>query len=120
MEILFILLLAAVFVFATRTRQRHQSKAPPTQTPTKPKTSPKPFTAATAKPVKEIIRGRAYVVDGDTITIKKTQIRLFGVDAPEINHPYGKKAKWALVALCKGQTVRAEIIEKDAHERTVA
>lgn len=59
-------------------------------------------------------------MDGDTITIKKTQIRLFGVDAPELNHPHGKKAKWALVSLCKGQLIRAEITEKDDYGRTVA
>ena len=45
---------------------------------------------------------------------------MFGVDAPEINHPYGKKAKWALVSLCKGQIVQAETIEQDNHGRTVA
>jgi len=60
------------------------------------------------------------VTDGDTIVIRKTQIRLFGIDAPEIDHPFGKKAKWALVSLCKGQTVRAEVAEQDAHGRTVA
>ncbi len=64
--------------------------------------------------------GSAYVIDGDSIVIKGTQIRLFGVDAPEINHPYGKKAKWALVKLCKGMEIRAEMIAVDAHERTVA
>ncbi len=64
--------------------------------------------------------GPAYVIDGDSIVIKGTQIRLFGVDAPEINHPYGKKAKWALVRLCKGQEIRAKLIAVDAHERTVA
>ncbi len=67
-----------------------------------------------------IISGSAYVVDGDTLVIKKTQIRLFGVDAPEMNHPYGKKAKWALVSLCKGQKIRAEVTEQDTHGRTVA
>ncbi|MGB3554932.1 MAG: thermonuclease family protein, partial [Jannaschia sp.] len=36
------------------------------------------------------------------------------------NHPYGQKAKWALVALCKGQVVRAEVAEQDAYGRTVA
>jgi micrococcal nuclease len=66
------------------------------------------------------LEGAAYVVDGDTLVIKKVQIRLFGVDAPELNHPYGNKAKWVMVALCKGQTIRAEITEKDAHGRTVA
>jgi endonuclease YncB( thermonuclease family) len=60
------------------------------------------------------------VVDGDTLIIQKSQIRLFGVDAPEMNRPYGKKAKWALVSLCKGQTVRAEITDQDDHGRNVA
>ena len=78
------------------------------------------FKASTAKPVSEILTGTAYVVDGDTVTIRKTQIRLFGIDAPELNHPYGQKAKWALVALCKGKTIRAEITEQDPHGRTVA
>lgn len=67
-----------------------------------------------------MISGPARIVDGDTLVIKKTQIRLFGVDAPEMNHPYGKKAKWELVKLCKGQTVRAETTDQDAHGRTVA
>lgn len=81
-----------------------------------------PFDAASAtpKPDKTILTGPAYVVDGDTLVIKKTQIRLFGVDAPEIDHPYGKKAKWQLVRLCKGQSVRAEVTEQDDYGRTVA
>ena len=83
---------------------------------------PTPFDAASATPLpkKETLTGAAYITDGDTIKIKKTQIRLFGIDAPELNHPYGKKAKWALHALCKGHTVRAEITEKDEYGRTVA
>jgi len=60
------------------------------------------------------------VVDGDTIVVQKMQIRLFGVDAPELNHPFGQKAKWQLVSLCKDQVVRAEILEQDRHGRTVA
>ena len=67
-----------------------------------------------------VIEGPAFVVDGDSIVINKTQIRIFGVDAPELNHPYGKKAKWAMVALCKGQTIRAKAVETDDHGRTVA
>ncbi|KQB98539.1 nuclease [Loktanella sp. 1ANDIMAR09] len=42
------------------------------------------------------------------------------MDAPEFNHPYGKQAKWALVELCKGNRIRAEIFEEDVHGRTVA
>ena len=52
--------------------------------------------------------------------IARVQIRLFGIDAPEIDHPYGQKAKWALVRLCKGREVSAEIIEQDHYGRTVA
>jgi endonuclease YncB( thermonuclease family) len=83
---------------------------------------PAPFDATTAQQAKgqRTLTGAVYVTDGDTITIKKTQIRLFGIDAPELDHPYGKKAKWALHKLCKGQTVRAEIKETDAYGRTVA
>lgn len=76
-------------------------------------------TAETSADIRAI-KGRAYIIDGDSLVINKTQIRLFGVDAPEINHPYGQKAKWAMVSLCKGQTIRAEILQEDAHGRTVA
>lgn len=86
------------------------------------RTQPRPFDHSTAKPASApmSITGSARIIDGDSIVIKKTQIRLFGIDAPEIDHPYGQKAKWALVGLCKGQAVRAEILEKDTHGRTVA
>lgn len=66
------------------------------------------------------LRGRAWVIDGDTIDISGTRIRLAGIDAPEIDHPYGKSAKWALVNLCKGQEVRAVFDGDLSHDRTVA
>jgi micrococcal nuclease len=80
------------------------------------------FDAATAHSVKlpVVLEGPAYVIDGDTITIQKTQVRLWGIDAPELNHPYGKNAKWALMRLCKGHTLRAELTDEDAYGRTVA
>ncbi len=90
------------------------------QTPQKRK-PPQPFKTegATHLDKPQVIEGRARIVDGDTIVINKTQIRLFGIDAPEIDHPYGKKAKWALVSLCKGHTVRTEITDVDSYGRTV-
>lgn len=66
------------------------------------------------------LRGPAWVIDGDTIDIAGTRIRLSGIDAPEMDHPYGKSAKWALVNLCKGQVVRAEFDGDLSHDRTVA
>ena len=83
---------------------------------------PKPFDPTTAKSQieKKTIAGRAQVIDGDTIRINDVQIRLFGIDAPELNHPYGGIAKRFLSGLCAGHGVRAEILEKDNHGRTVA
>lgn len=67
-----------------------------------------------------VVQGRAYVIDGDTIDIDGTRIRLFGIDAPELDHPYGRNAKWALINMCKGQTIRAELEGGFSHDRSVA
>jgi endonuclease YncB( thermonuclease family) len=69
---------------------------------------------------KVTIQGRCHVVDGDTIVIGDASIRLAGIDAPELDHPYGKNAKWALVNLCKGQIVHAVLEGAMSHDRTVA
>ena len=95
-----------------RVSQRHMPRSAPSKT----------FDAKTAHhvPIPRVIEGPAYVTDGDTITIQKTQVRLFGIDAPELDHPYGQKAKWAMVRLCKGHKIRAEVTEEDDYGRTVA
>ena len=130
MEILILLLILFVIIVAVKRsvgdeqyqRKRQRDAQQSIQEYAKRAKDHEAFEAQSAKeePIHRVIRGAAYVVDGDTIVIKKTQIRLFGVDAPEMNHPYGRKAKWALLALCKGESIRAEILEEDAHGRTVA
>lgn len=70
-------------------------------------------------PVPAVV-GRCWVIDGDTIDIEGTRIRLAGIDAPEIEDPYCIKAKIALVQLCKGQRIRAEFDEQQSYERLVA
>lgn len=134
MEVLFVVLFLIVLFAGLEMRNRAGSvkpsqdsnKTPPPQRRSAPNTEnqskpsrPAPSTSSHNEP-KFVLTGSAYVIDGDSIVIKKTQVRLFGVDAPELNHPYGQKAKWALFALCKKQTVRAEVVEQDAHGRTVA
>ncbi|SLN53154.1 thermonuclease family protein [Ruegeria meonggei] len=135
MEVLILLVVAGVvvlFVMLSK-RQPDRNTKPTYQTTSdlKPRLGasrpqvvqqPPRFDAGSAvpEPKEKVLEGSAYVVDGDTIKIQKTQVRLFGVDAPEINHPYGKKAKWALVSLCKGQRVRAVVTAEDIHGRTVA
>lgn len=63
--------------------------------------------------------GPAYVIDGDTIVVQKVHVRLFGIDAPELDHPFGQKAKWAMVRLCKGQRISVRVVDSDTHGRTV-
>jgi micrococcal nuclease len=63
-------------------------------------------------------------VDGDTIQIGIYSIRLFGIDAPELDHPldhpYGRKAKSAMNAPSKGHVIRAEFCQDQSHNREVA
>lgn len=67
-----------------------------------------------------VLCGRCWVIDGDTIVIDKVHLRLAGIDAPELDHPYGQQSKWALVHLCKGQKVTARILPEVSYDRLVA
>ena len=66
------------------------------------------------------LTGKCFVVDGDTIRIGRVNVRLAGIDAPELDHPWGQKAKWELVQLCKGQIITAQIEPEKSHDRVVA
>jgi endonuclease YncB( thermonuclease family) len=45
---------------------------------------------------------------------------LAGIDAPKLDHPWGKKAKCELVNLCRGQIFTAEIKPELSYARLVA
>lgn len=60
------------------------------------------------------------MIDGDTIVISGTKIRVAGIDAPELEHPWGKKSKFALINMCKGKVVTAVIKEEISYDRIVA
>jgi micrococcal nuclease len=66
------------------------------------------------------MQGRCWVIDGDTIDMNGTRIRLAGIDAPELDQPYGQNAKSALIQLCRGQTIRAVSEGDRSHDRMVA
>jgi len=64
------------------------------------------------------------VADGDTVSVldsNKTQhkVRLYGIDTPEWDQPYGKAAKRALSKLVAGKTVGVVTVETDSYGRTV-
>lgn len=63
--------------------------------------------------------GRAWVIDGDTIRINQIKIRLAGIDAPELDEPWGRKSKWAMVNICKGKTVHVELSGETSYDRLV-
>ncbi|AYM10844.1 hypothetical protein G6L58_07340 [Agrobacterium tumefaciens] len=81
--------------------------------------APRPIVVPPA-PLDTLLQGTCWVVDGDTIVIDNRHIRLAGIDAPELDHPYGKQSKWALVKLCKGQTITARIRPELSYDRVVA
>lgn len=130
MEILLLLIVLIVALYATvwstdtdAASSKPAATSPPPTTPVAKTPAPSArFDGESAKHIQRerTLTGPAWVTDGDTVKIKNTQVRLFGIDAPELNHPYGQKAKWALHRLCKGQTVRAEITDEDDYGRTVA
>jgi endonuclease YncB( thermonuclease family) len=129
-----------VVLYAIKTVRRDVSRSIRRGLKEKPRTRPQPTTPkpmvreetpyaqnqrqaqrATHTPIHpQVITGKCYVIDGDTIVIKKTHIRLFAIDAPELNHPYGIKSKWAMIHLCKGHVIRAEVTGEMSHNRVVA
>lgn len=78
------------------------------------------MTAILIEEVRSEVSGRCWVIDGDTIDIGGLRIRLSGIDAPELDHPYGRPAKSALIALCKGQIITARFAGTDDYGRNLA
>jgi endonuclease YncB( thermonuclease family) len=76
------------------------------------------------------LTGQASVVDGDTIEIHGTRIRVFGIDAPETDHlcrnessehyRCGQKTSNALFDFINRRTVDCIEVDRDRHKRAVA
>lgn len=75
------------------------------------------------------LKGRATVIDGDTIDIDGERVRLHGIDAPELGQSFwcngrefdcGAMAAAALETLVADVTLRCEPIERDCYGRLVA
>jgi endonuclease YncB( thermonuclease family) len=65
------------------------------------------------------------VVDGDSLFVSiapshEVEVRLFGIDCPEGDQPYGNQAREALAGLVSGREVRVEPVDRDSYGRTVA
>lgn len=61
----------------------------------------------------------ARVYDGDTLTINRQSVRLFGIDAPELKELYGIPSRNYLRALTKGTTITCSLTGKTTYRRVV-
>lgn len=77
----------------------------------------------------QVIEGQAEVIDGDSLAVAGTQLRLFGIDAPEytqscyangVQVTCGTMAKEMLEGMIAGSTVSCSPVGTDAYGRTVA
>lgn len=64
------------------------------------------------------------VADGDTVSVldernMQHKVRLFGIDTPEQNQPYGNAAKKALLDLVSQETVGVVVVTTDSYGRKV-
>jgi endonuclease YncB( thermonuclease family) len=81
-------------------------------------------------PPEQALIGRAHVVDGDSIEISGSRIRLEGIDAPELDQTCtdprgqawscGRTAVQELRSHVRGQELRCEPLARDRYERTLA
>lgn len=71
------------------------------------------------------ISGRIVrVADGDTVSLldgdnAQHRIRLFGIDAPELDQPHGDRAREALAAMVSGRRLGVVVVETDDYGRLV-
>lgn len=75
----------------------------------------------------DTIGGKVWVIDGDSIRLThpdytKSEIRIFGVDAPEYKTDAGKNAKYYVINLVKSgdRTAACTIIDIDHYNRYVS
>lgn len=95
---------------------RQDTPAAPHRSPWQRPARPAPYRHADTR---RRLKGKCWVIDGDTIVVERTKIRLAGIDAPELDQPYGTKSKWAMHALCKGHVITVELTGETSHDRLV-
>jgi len=86
-------------------------KARPSPPRRRAKPAPKPPVSHSKKtPVPRSFTGKVYVVDGDTIKIKRQRIRLYGMDAPEMSQHGGARSKSHLIRLLRNGSFQSAFV----------
>ena len=60
------------------------------------------------------------VIDGDTLFVGPTKIRLQGIAAPEWDEPFGPEARAFLIAVALGKRARCDLTGERSFDRQVA
>jgi endonuclease YncB( thermonuclease family) len=66
------------------------------------------------------------VKDGDSLVVERvntqrvSELRLSGIDAPELGQPWGPSARAALRRLVDGRVVTVEVVDRDRYGRLVS
>lgn len=69
----------------------------------------------------DVIEGPATALDGDTLWMNGTRVRLWGIDAPEMSvWPYGAWARSGLDLIIEGSVIACQVVAVDRHKRPVA
>ena len=74
------------------------------------------------KPV-QVVGECVYVYDGDTVLVdaggKKTKIRLYGIDAPELSQEFGDKSRALLSRLVEKKRITVSVTGEDKYGRLI-
>lgn len=57
----------------------------------------------------DVVFGKARVFSGDRLIVDGLSLRLGGIEAPALDEAFGREARYALVRLCAGEVVWAEV-----------
>jgi endonuclease YncB( thermonuclease family) len=66
------------------------------------------------------------VIDGDSLRVRESrthrthELRLAGIDAPELGQPWGVQSRTALRRMVEGRQVMVEVVDRDRYGRLVA
>ncbi len=74
-----------------------------------------------AREIQSVEARVSKVLDGDTFTLKglSRRIRVWGLDAPEWNHPGGSAATATMRAMIAGKTLHCDLRDLDRYGRLV-
>lgn len=76
-------------------------------------------TSAASFEVSHILNGKARIIDGDTLEVVGSKVRLNGVAAPERDEAGGPQATQFMKTLTDGQTIRCSLTGEKTYQREV-